>query len=135
MDKIRNYKDLKVWQKGIKLVTEIYKITKNFPDDEKFGLVNQMRRNAVSIPSNTAEGRERGHTNEFIRFLYISLGSCAELETQLVISNKLGYIDSKIYDRLSEMLNYITRMISNLIKSLKNRSGNVSLNPIHGARK
>jgi len=83
---IRNYRDLEVWQKSIELVKRIYLITKSFPTDETYGLINQMRRAAVSIASNIAEGKTRQTKGEYIQFLYITLGSIAELETQIVIS-------------------------------------------------
>jgi four helix bundle protein len=84
--KIKDYKDLKVWQLGIEIVDKIYLVTESFPKDEQYGLISQMRRAAVSIPSNIAEGFVRNYTKEYKQFLYVSLGSCAELETHL---NKL----------------------------------------------
>jgi four helix bundle protein len=90
--KVKDYKDLKVWQKGIEVVDKIYSVTHSFPKDELYGLVNQMRRAAVSIPSNIAEGFVRQHTKEYKQFLYSSLGSCAELDTQLIIANRRNYI-------------------------------------------
>ncbi len=116
---IKDYKDLQVWQKGIELVKDTYILTKRFPKDELFGLVNQMRRSAVSIPSNIAEGWMRQHTNEYIQFLYHALGSCGELETQVMIANDLGYIDNKTNEDLLEKINYIIRMLRNLIKGLR----------------
>ena len=86
----KGYKDLLVWQKGIELVKETYKLTKSFPNDEKFGSVSQMRRAAVSIPSNIAEGQARQPTKEFIQFLSHAEGSLAELETQVIVSTELG---------------------------------------------
>ncbi|MBI4092783.1 MAG: four helix bundle protein [Candidatus Kerfeldbacteria bacterium] len=88
---MKNFKELRVWQKSIKLVTQVYEITKRFPDDEKYGLVIQMRRSAVSIPSNIAEGHMRTTNKDFKQFLSIARGSCAELETQVVIAAELGY--------------------------------------------
>jgi four helix bundle protein len=87
--KIKSYKDLNIWKRSIRLVEEIYKITKNFPKEEIYGLTSQLRRSAVSIPSNTAEGFTRFHNKEYRQFLYISLGSCAELTTQVIISSHL----------------------------------------------
>lgn len=115
---VRDYKDLQVWQKGIELVKEIYIITKKFLKDELFSLVNQMRRSVVSIPSNIAEGWRRHHTNEYIQFIYHALGSCGELETQVIITNELGYIDNKTKEDLLEKVNHIIRMSRNLIKGL-----------------
>ena len=90
-----NFKELMVWQKAIDLVTEIYKITRAFPKEEVFGLVSQMQRAAVSIPSNIAEGHERNSEKEFAQFLCIARGSLAELETQIIIAEKLSYIMKK----------------------------------------
>ena len=89
--KVKTYKDLVVWRKGIVLIRRLYLLTRDFPADERFGLISQMRRAAVSVPSNIAEGQARKSTAEFIQFLSISLGSLAELETQLTISVDLGY--------------------------------------------
>jgi four helix bundle protein len=89
----RSYRDLTVWQKAIGLVELVYKETSSFPPDESYGLCNQMRRCAVSIPSNIAEGQGRNSHKEFKRFLRIALGSLAELDTQLEISLRLGYVD------------------------------------------
>lgn len=89
---MRKHQELRVWQQTMDLVEQVYAFTKTFPDDEKFGLTSQMRRSAVSIPSNIAEGAARGSTQEFIRFLHISQGSLSELETQLLIAQRLNYI-------------------------------------------
>src|SRR6266404_9789791 len=89
--KAKSYKDLLVWQKGITLVKEVYQLTRTFPDAEKFGLTSQMRRAAVSIPSNIAEGQARHTRREFIQFLSHSEGSVAELETQVILCVELGY--------------------------------------------
>jgi len=110
---------LQVWQKGIELVKEIYSTTRGFPKVELFGLSNQMRRSAVSIPSNIAEGWMRQHTKEYIQFVYHSLGSCGELNTQVIIAHDLGYIDDKTDENLSEHINHIIRMLRNLIKGLQ----------------
>ena len=99
---LRNYKDLKVWEKAYKLCINIYQITKAFPNDEKYGIVSQVRRSAVSIPSNIAEGYGRGTTQDYIRFLYIAYGSNCELETQVLLSCDLGYIGSEQRKNLLE---------------------------------
>ena len=117
--KINNHEDLKVWQESMILVTRIYDITKSFPNSETYGIVSQIRRSAISIPSNIAEGAARNHKKEFIQFLYISLGSLAELETQLMISLNLNYIDMKNLEEISNSIRYIRSMLSGLIKSLK----------------
>ena len=117
---IQSYKDLEVWKMSIEFVKEIYLITKQFPKEEQFGLVQQLKRAAISIPCNIAEGKMRGHRKEYIQFLYISLGSCGEVSTQLFIALELNYIDENTYNQLSAKIDHISRMIRNLIKSLKN---------------
>jgi len=84
--KIKDYKDLQIWQKGIEIADKIYSVTEGFPKTELYCLISQMRRASISIPSNIAEGFARHHSREYKQFLYISLGSCAELETQLILS-------------------------------------------------
>lgn len=116
---MHEYRKLKVWNDSIQLVTEIYLVTKNFPDNEKYGLVSQINRCAISIPSNIAEGAGRNSNGEFKQFLGIANGSCYELETQLLIAKNLGYINTEILDRLLERTEVIEKMIYNLIKSLR----------------
>ncbi len=116
--KVRDYKDLLVWQKGIEIVDQIYEFTKSFPSEELFGLSTQLRRAAVSIPSNIAEGFARQHSKEYIQFLYVALSSCAELETQIIISFHRQYIPSSQYESFLGVLNHEMRMLRNLIKSL-----------------
>lgn len=119
---MNNHKELKVWQKGIQLVKSIYEITSNFPTAEQFGLTSQMRRSSVSIPSNIAEGGGRNSDKELIHFLYIALGSASELETQVIISKELGFIDNEISVSLQTALLEIIKMITSLIKSIKTRN-------------
>ena len=107
-----------IWKKGIELVKEIYNLTELFPKQEIYGLSSQMRRAAISVPSNVAEGFRRYHNKEYKQFLYISLGSCAELETHITIAKELGYIDSDKETKILEILDHICRMTSNLIKKL-----------------
>jgi len=118
---METHKDLLVWQKSIAFVTAIYNLTKSFPKEELYCIVSQIRRAAVSIPSNMAEGCARRNTREYIQFLYVSLGSAAELETQLIISSNLGYINEKDNQNILKNLEEIIRMITGLIKSLSNR--------------
>ena len=117
--KIRTYRDLDIWNSGIQLVKDIYESTEKFPNQEKYGLISQMRRAGISIPSNVAEGFRRYHNKEYKQFLYISLGSCAELETQITIAKELKYLSKEKENLLLEKIDHICRMITNLIKKLK----------------
>jgi four helix bundle protein len=110
---------LTVWQKAIDLVGMIYMLTREYPPEENFGLTNQMRRCAVSIPSNIAEGQGRSSSKEFERFLRISLGSLAELDTQMEISRRLGYVKGEDNIELEKVMLEIRKMIFGLIKSLQ----------------
>lgn len=116
--KIKNFKDLEVWKLGKEIVLEIYEVTGGFPKEELYGLVMQIRRAAVSIPSNVSEGFNRYHNKEYRQFLYVALGSCAELETQIEISLDLKYIDKSSHDRILEKVDHESRMLRNLIKKL-----------------
>ncbi|MDX9906152.1 MAG: four helix bundle protein [Bacteroidales bacterium] len=119
MEKLKSYKDLEVWKVSMDFVIDIYRITSTFPTAEKFGLTNQIRRSAVSIPSNMAEGSGRRNTREFIQFLYISNGSLSELETQLEIAFRLNYI--KDYDSIVLKIMHIRKMLINLIHALNKK--------------
>ncbi|PIV54629.1 four helix bundle protein [Candidatus Desantisbacteria bacterium CG_4_10_14_0_8_um_filter_48_22] len=114
----KSYKDLDIWNKGIEIVESIYSLTMNFPSEEKFGLVAQMRRASSSVPSNIAEGFRRKYNTEFAQFLYIALGSCAELETQIIISGRLNFLSDQNKDALLEEIDHLGRMIRNFIKKL-----------------
>ena len=117
---IRDFRDLKVWKLGKELVIDIYKITRDFPRNEQFGLVSQMRRCAVSIPSNIAEGFNRTHKRDNRRFLNMALCSCAELDTQTEISFELKFVDRSNRDRLLSKICTEAKMLRNLIKSIEN---------------
>jgi four helix bundle protein len=117
---VKNFKELSVWKLGVEIVTEIYKVTRSYPSEEKFGIISQMRRAAVSIPSNVAEGFNRRHSKEFARFLGIAQGSCGELETQLEISLRLGFINLQQIERLFEKMDHEQKMLNKLIHSLNN---------------
>lgn len=117
----KTHRDLLVWQKAMQLVVQIYEATRGFPSDEKFGLVSQMRRAAVSIPSNISEGHGRQGEREFSKFLWIANGSLMELETQLLISERLQFIDSETSNNLQQELQQVGRMLTGLRTSL-NRS-------------
>ena len=112
------YSDLIVWQKGIELVKEIYKLVSILPNEEKYALSDQMRRSAVSIPSNIAEGYERGTTKDYIRFLMISKGSRAELETQLHICIELNYLSKEETETAFSLCGEIKSMLVSMIKKL-----------------
>jgi len=116
--KVRSYKELNIWKKGIEIVDRIYEITEKFPQKELYTLASQMQRSAISIPSNIAEGFARGHTAEYRHFLRIALGSCAELDTQLIIVNRRNYAAQTEVLNIQEELDHESRMIMNLIKSL-----------------
>jgi len=116
--KAASYKDLLVWQKGIELVKGVYKITKCFPSDEKFGLVSQMRRAAVSVPSNLAEGQARKSTREFVQLLSQSEGSLAELDTQLIIAVELEYCPKSEANQTFEQISELRRMQNSLRRRL-----------------
>lgn len=112
------YKDLIVWQKSYEFTLEIYKVTKDYPNDEKFGLVSQMRRAASSIPANIAEGNMRKSPNEYKQFLYIARGSLAEMEVWSQLSLDLGYIDQLVYKSLNDKCIELGRLLNGLLKSL-----------------
>lgn len=116
VDKIKTHKDLDVWKEAMELARLVYLITSKIPKEEVYGLTQQIRRLAVSIPSNIAEGAERNSHKEFIQFLYISLGSLAKLETQLLLSEKLGFIKE---NEIETNIERIRKMIIGLIKFLK----------------
>ena len=118
MGAINSYKDLLVWQKGIALVNEIYQLTKNFPTDEKLGLISQMRRAAVSIPSNIAEGQARRTTPDFIRFISMAEGSLAELDTQVTIAVELKYCNQNEINKLISMIDELRRILNGLRRTL-----------------
>src|SRR5450759_1944987 len=116
--KIKNFRDLDVWRLAMEIIGDYYKYTKSFPKEEIYGLVSQMRRAALSIASNIAEGFNRYHNKEYRQFLYIALGSCAELETQIEVSLLLGYITQSVRDKIIEKLDHESRMLRKLIKCL-----------------
>ena len=118
-NQIKTHKDLEVWKSSMDFVVKIYELTNKFPSSELYGLTSQIRRASVSIPSNIAEGAGRKNTKEFIQFLYISMGSISEIETQLEIAARLKYLNNpkEYYDHLDS----IRRMISGLISSLKKK--------------
>jgi len=114
-----HFRKILVWQKSISLVTKIYKATNTFPKEEMFGLISQIRRSSISIPSNIAEGSGRESTKDFLRFLYISLGSIFEMQTQLEIAKNIIYIKEEEFNNLYEDSREIERMLASLIRKLK----------------
>lgn len=118
---LKNHKELKVWQKAYELCLKIYKLTEKFPKEERFGLVAQIRRSAVSIPSNIAEGYNRGHRLEYVQFLNIAYGSLNELDTQLLLSKDLSYASGEEVECILEDLYELERMLAALIRSLKKK--------------
>ena len=117
---IKSYKDLVVWQKAINLVLETYKLTGNFPKEETYGLVSQMRRCSVSIPSNIAEGSKRSSRKDFRNFLINAFGSGAELETQIVIAKKLPITQNLDYNKVEKELEEIMKMLNKFISQMNN---------------
>lgn len=113
--KIKSFTDLDTWKEAHKLVVEIYKITKDFPNEEKFGLVNQMRRAAVSITSNIAEGFSRQSLKEKIQFYFMSKGSNIELQNQLLIAKDVGYLNKEIFDGVARQSVTVNKLINGLI--------------------
>src|SRR6266542_6684551 len=107
---MNNYKELKVWQKAVECTVEIHKLSASFPNNEQFGLTNQVRRAAYSIPSNIAEGAGRSSKKEFAHFLSIALGSTFEIETQLIIANKINYIENNKLEGILEQVSEIQKM-------------------------
>ena len=114
---MHNLKELKIWSKAIDLATEVYKLTADFPKEEKYGLTSQIRRSAISVPSNIAEGAGRNSDKEFVYFLGVSNGSSYELQTQLVISRNLDLVDARV-DQLLDEIDQIQKMNYSLQKKL-----------------
>ncbi len=119
MSSVKTHKDLDIWKRGIGFVEQIYKTTTSFPKEEIYGLTSQIRRAAISYPSNIAEGAARFSKKEFIQFLYVSLGSLSEVETQLIIAEKLRYLKA---DKLLEEVEALRRMTLSFIKYLKSKN-------------
>jgi four helix bundle protein len=120
-NKIRNFYDLNAWKKGHLLVLEIYKVTKNFPKEEVYGITSQLRRASSSVTANIAEGFSRFHFKDKIRFYYNSRGSVSEVQNFLVLAKDLKYIDLKTCKNLGEKANEVGKLINGLIKSIENQ--------------
>ncbi len=119
MASVGSHRELIVWQKAMNVVAECYNLTRSFPNDERFGLTSQLRRAAVSIPSNIAEGKGRGTTGAYVNHLSIAAGSLAEVDTQIELAVKLGYLNASSVDSVTIKLEEIGRMISGLKRSLE----------------
>ncbi|MFC2091709.1 four helix bundle protein [Elusimicrobiota bacterium] len=119
--KIKSYEDLEIWQRSMDLVEKIYHFSKSFPKEEVYGLTSQIRRAAISIPSNISEGFARYHNKEYRHFLYIALGSCAELSTQILIAERLRYMNKPDADLIVKEISEISKMTMNLIKKINAR--------------
>ena len=120
-NKLNSYKDLIVWQKSIVLITEVYAITRNFPTEEKFGLVNQLNRAVVSIPTNIAEGWGRESSKNYLQFLRISRGSLMEVETLVLISKNLNYINDEQHKLITNGIEEVGKILQGLIKSIQQK--------------
>ncbi|HVA46614.1 MAG TPA: four helix bundle protein [Pirellulales bacterium] len=118
---LQNYRDLEVWQKAMTLAEECYRVTKMFPKEELFGMTSQIRRAAASIPANIAEGQGRQHTKEFLNFLSVARGSLKEIETHLILSQRVGLMTAQQLEPLLKLTDDISRMMSGLRKTLEKR--------------
>jgi len=116
---IKTFRDLKIWQQSMELVTEIYRATSSFPEEEKYGLTSQLRRSSVSIPSNISEGFGRNSQGDFKRFVNISMVSLFELQTQIEVAKNLEFISKEIFENLYDHSREIERMMSSFIRTLK----------------
>ncbi len=121
---LKTYKELTAWQKAYDLCLVIYRISKDIPKEEQCGLISQLRRAALSIPSNIAEGYGRKSIGDYLRFLYISYGSVCELETQILISKDLGYISMECFQETNDKISEVERILKGLIKSLEKKHSN-----------
>lgn len=117
----RGYRDLTVWQKSVALVPAVYSLVKKLPSEERFALGDQLRRAAVSVPANIAEGQARQHTGEFIQFLSIARGSLAEVETLLIVTERLGYCRSNDLWKISRAISEVRRLLQGLINTLRKK--------------
>lgn len=117
---MKTHKDLEVWRRSVDFVTEIYLVTQSFPKSEQYGLTSQLRRAAVSVPSNISEGAARKSPTEFKRYLHISLGSLSEVETQLLISKNLNFLSEDSFESLIQEQGNLARLTQGLIRSITN---------------
>jgi four helix bundle protein len=122
MGSIKTYKDLEVWRKSMDLCISIYNATSIIPSEEKFGLTSQIRRSAVSIPSNIAEGWGRSSRKEYINFLYIARGSCFELDTQIILADEMHFLEKPTSEKIRENIKSVAMMLNKLISRLKEKT-------------
>jgi four helix bundle protein len=118
MNEIKSYRDLIVWQKAMEFVRLVYVLSRDFPRDEQFGLTSQLRRSAVSIPSNVAEGHGRGSTADYLRFLFIARGSLFEAQTQIEVAQMLGFAHTSLHPEIFPLSSEIEKMLNALIRNL-----------------
>ena len=116
---IRSYQDLKVWKAGMRLASESYRLTRTFPSHERYGLSAQIRRAAVSIPANIAEGHGRLHRGDYLRFVSVAIGSLREMETELLLARHLGYVTEADGQRILQLADEIGRMLGSLARRLR----------------
>jgi four helix bundle protein len=119
---MRDFRKLKIWERAHSITLSTYRLTKNFPKDELYGLTSQMRRSSASVPTNIAEGCGRNSQAEFERFLILPMGSSSELEYQMLLARDLGYVDAKTFSELTSELSELRRMLNAFIQKLKNDS-------------
>ena len=123
MMSVSSYRELLIWQKGMDITEKVYQLTKNFPNDEVYGLTSQIKRSSISIPSNIAEGYGRNSTKSYLHFVKIARGSLFELETQLLLANKLNFIKKEVdYSTIMNLITEESKMISSFIKKLSVKS-------------
>ena len=118
---VRCYEDLILWRKSLDLAAAVHDCTRHFPRSEAFGLASQLRRAAISVPSNVAEGSARGSTREFVYFLRVARGSLAELHTQLHLARREGYVSDQKFEKLSDDLDEVGRILNSVVSGLKRR--------------
>jgi len=126
---VKSFRDLRVWQAGMNLVEMIYKLSVNFPRHETYGLTSQIRRSAISIPSNIAEGHARKHTKEYLKFISVAQGSLAELQTQIEIASRIGYGTTSDVDEILEFSVSLSKQLQALRNAIVRRSERLTHNP------
>lgn len=126
INKISSFRDLEIWQEAHCLVLEIYRITKDFPKEEIYGLISQLRRSAVSVAACIVEGQSRNTTKEFMKFLFDARGSCAETKYHLLLSRDLGYFNFELFEKLNNRYEILGKRINSLINSLENKSKKIT---------